>query len=711
MTQALLSTKLFIPELPEQYVSRTKALLKITDGYRKNRQLTLVCAPAGYGKTSVVLEAFRNISCSKAWISLDDGDNDAKRFLSYFAGSLKMAGVDVRDDITCLLAEPALSNQNTILTLLINRIAEWPENLMVALDDYHLIHTEEVYEVMKFLLEHQPANLHLVLITREDPRLPVARLRMKGKLTEIRLEDLLFSKEEAMEFFHKNIGREYSPPMIDQVCSRTEGWVAGLQLAGLLLVDMKEEQAEDFITRFNGASSYIIDYLVEEVLDHVSEELKDFLCKTSVMERMNDKLCEELTGRIDSRELLIQIDKKNLFLIPLDYKKEWYRYHHLFADSLQTNLEEETKLKLYQTASGWMLRNGFHQEAVRYAFKSGNLEFAVMIVGESVQSAFQNGELASLLEWIAQIPEEIVRNNEILCVRKAIALFIVGRAEEGVRHIQSLGQDFMERTSAHNKGLLLSLQAMIANVRGMDAEPLASEALKYLEDWDPISRVSTLNTLGRARYLKGNRSGARDVFEQAFEGGRKLGYQFVTTLALMNYSSCLRIIGQWEIVEELCLRFLGEMNALYDKLPPYAGLIHLVLAALYQDKQDNEKSLFYRETGNAMCRIISFDGEGSLRIYEQRFSGEQEGSDQRSSHDQKSTSVAESPKEPFKLIEKLSEREAEILNLLRKGLSNQEIADTLFITVNTAQWHLSHIYAKLGVKTRAQAMIRAKELE
>lgn len=720
MTQALLTTKFYIQKLPDNYVSRTRALMKMTEAYHKNHQLTLVCAPAGYGKTTVVLEALFNMPCSKAWISLDEGDNDVQRFLSYFTGALNNAGVEIGDDITCLLTELTLNKPDTILTLLINRIAEKETGLIVVLDDYHLIHSDLVHEVMKQLLEYQPPNLHLILITREDPKLPLARLRMKDKLTQIRLEDLVFSKEDTLGFFQKNVHTEYDLSMIAKMNERIEGWIAGIKLTGLLLTDMQSDQAASFLSRFNGTSNYIIDYLVEEVLGHLTEDLKEFLCRTSILERMNDKLCNELTGRTDSRQLLQQIEKKNLFLIPLDYNKEWFRYHHLFADSLQTNLEEETKKALYRRASVWMLRSGYYQEAVRYAFRSGDMQLAVATIGESMQYNFQNGELISLYEWISKIPEDIVRDNEILCVRKAIVLFIVGKAEEGIRHIQSLGEDFMEHASSQNKGLMLSFRAMIANIQGQDAEPLAGEAMKYLEDWDPIAKVSNLNTLGRARCAKGDITGARAAFEQAYESGMRLGYQFVTTLALMNYTACLAVMGQKERAFALCGEYLNNMEDIYDKLPPYTGVIYLVLSRLHQVGKEEELAVFYKEKGNNLCKMISFDGEGSLRIYDQLFNlTKEESRDQTFNPTNLSSANAihnnlspgEAARNPSpEYTEKLSEREVQLLELLKKGLSNQEIADTLFITINTTQWHLSHIYAKLGVKSRAQALVRAREI-
>ncbi len=701
MEQPLLTTKLFIPQLSEKHITRKNLLKKLIAGYQNNNQLTLICAPAGYGKTTLALEFINSLPMRSAWLSLDDGDNDLHRFLLYFCEAIRNAGVNIADDVTAMISDAGIQNMEHIITLVINCVTEYQEKVTLTFDDFHIIHALKVKEIFKFIIDHQPPNLHLILISREDPQLPLARLRMKNKLTEIRIGELLFTNDEATEFFHLMNGISINDQSVEKVNQRTEGWVAGIVLAALLLNGYEEDQMEDFLHKFDGTNHYIIDYLVEEVLEHQEKDLREFLCKTSILERMNERLCNEITGRLDSKDILMQMEKKNLFLIPLDDKKEWYRYHHLFADSLKTFLtEEEEESTLYIRASVWMKQNGYSNEAVRYAFKSKDIGLAVKMVEDSTQEIFINAQIDSFLNWLELLPEELIKQNEILCIRKGIALLITGKWMEGIKYIDTFNPDQIEQLSNQNKGLLLIMRAMQANVEGRDAEPIAKEALQFLEPWDPIAITSTLNTLGRAQCQKGNFSEASLTFKKAYESGMKIGYQFVTTLALMNYSACLQLLGSSEEALSLCNHYVDMMKKKFHKLPTYIGVLYCVMADLYSENNDQEKAISYHDTGMQLCRSISFDVEGSLILF-RRKNDEQECIHQ--------SGLAADVIE-LNYGEKLSEREIEILRLLIRGLSNKEIADTLFIAINTTQWHLSHIYSKLGVKSRTQAMLKAKEL-
>jgi LuxR family maltose regulon positive regulatory protein len=303
----------------------------------------------------------------------------------------------------------------------------------------------------------------MVIITREDPQFPLSRLRANGRITEIRMVDLSFSENESDEFYLKAMGIRISSRSTEKITRLTEGWVAGMQLAGLLFKGLGEEQIEEAINKFNGNHSYIIDYLVEEVLNRQKQEIRDFLRKTCILERMNAELCDELTGRNDSRSLLNQLEKANLFLIPLDAARDWYRYHHLFADSLRIELSKEDKRSLYRKSALWMQDKGFYQEAVSYAFKSQDMKLALSIVENNTKDMFQNAQVGTLVKWLEILPDEMVKESEILSVRKSIALFISGRVREALEHLKSLGEDFEYNTSPHNRGLMLSLKALVAS--------------------------------------------------------------------------------------------------------------------------------------------------------------------------------------------------------------------------------------------------------
>ncbi len=691
MYSPLLATKLFTPRISESYISRKTNSDRLIAGYQNGCHLTLICAPAGYGKTSLALEFLQGVEDPNAWISLDDGDNDPKSFLAYFAAALKHASIPVGDDLDALIADSVIGSPETILTLLINTTSICTDRHILVLDDYHVIRNQKIHDLMKFLLEHQPSGLHVVIISREDPPLPLARLRMKGTLSELRMDHLLFTADEIAKLFKRSTDRDIEDRIASKVASRTEGWIAGIQLVVLMLKNRREDEMDLVVSEFDGSSSYIIDYLVEEVLENEPAEIRDFLFRSSVLERMNSSLCDAVLQRNDSKEMLRQIEKKNLFLLPLDDKREWYRYHQLFADSLQNHLCLEDEKELNKRAAVWMKDSGLTREAVHYAFATKDLPFAFSIVENSVEEAFQNAQLDSYLEWMNRFPEDMIRQSELLCVRKAVVLFATGHPLEAAAYLGTLDSTFEQNASPHNKGLFLSIRAMSANTFGTDAEPLAREALQYLQPWDPIARTSTLNTLARAQYKKGHVAEALVTFKSAYESGIQLGYQFITTITLTSYSSCLHTLKRTDEALRLCLDYIEGMQRQFVKPPAYIGVLYLAMAKLYSSKHDIKEAQRLQEEGLALCRSISYDGEAALLFT-----------------DSTSKPAKDQPTPDF--VDKLSDREQEILALLGGGFSNHEIAQKLFISINTTQWHITHIYEKLDVKNRTQAVLKAKQL-
>ena len=429
------------------------------------------------------------------------------------------------------------------------------------------------------------------------------------------------------------------------------------------------------------------------MLEAQPAELRAFLVKTSVLERMDGALCDALTGRGDGREMLQEVSRRNLFLVSLDDRREWYRYHSLFAGAIRAALSREEERSLCLDAARHMKSRGFDGEAVAYALRSGDHAGTLKLVEESTEQAFRAGRLDSLLGWLEKLPDELVRASDILCVRRPIACFITGRQEEAMAFRRELGPDFEKEASPHNRGLINCLKAMQAGIAGQDAEPFAREALRHLEPWDPIARTSALNALGRAQYRKGKVGEAAGTFKSALDSSLRLGYQFVTTLVMMNYASCLGVMGSFGEALRQCEAFIEEMKRQYGTLPPYAGILYVTMAGFCRALGQDSRAEELRARGDMMCASISYDAAASLKIYAGAPPVAVEGGAQAL---------------PFK--EKLSQRETEILRLLCRGLSNGDIAKTLFISTNTAQWHISHLYAKLGVKSRTQAAARAREL-
>ncbi len=346
MPETLLKTKLYIPPLRPNLVHRAHLIDQLNQGLQLGHKLTLISAPAGFGKTTLVSEWIAACQRPAAWLSLDDGDNDPTRFLTYLVAALQSLTLSDVEGIATNIGEGALAflqsphppPPESILTILTNEITTISGAFCLVLDDYHVIDAQLVDDALSFLLEHLPPQMHLVIATREDPNLPVARLRARGQLIEIRATDLRFSSTEAAEFLNQAMGLDLSAEDIAALEIRTEGWIAGLQLAAISM--QGREDATSRIKSFTGSHRFVLDYLIEEVLDQQSENVQNFLLQTAVLDRLTGSLCDALTNQDNGQEILEMLDRANLFIVPLDDQRRWYRYHHLFADLLRQRLRQ-----------------------------------------------------------------------------------------------------------------------------------------------------------------------------------------------------------------------------------------------------------------------------------------------------------------------------------------------------------------------------------
>src|SRR5215210_407159 len=357
MSTPILATKLYIPPPRSQVVLRPRLIEHRDEGV--HRKLTLICAPAGFGKTTLLSEWVASLPRPVAWLSLDEGDNDSTRFLAYLVAALQTITPNIGEGILGLLQSPQPSPTESVLTALLNEVTTIGDDCVVVLDDYHVIDSELIDGALTFLLDHQPPQMHLVIATREDPPLPLARLRARGQLTEVRAVDLQFTSSEAAEFLRGAMGLNLSAEDIAALETRTEGWIAGLQLAALSM--RGREDAPGFIRAFAGDNRYIVDYLVEEVLQRQPERIRSFLLQTSILERLSGPLCDAVTGQEGSNALLEALERGNFFVVPLDDKRHWYRYHHLFGDVLSTHLKAEQPAlvaTLHRRASEWYEQHG-----------------------------------------------------------------------------------------------------------------------------------------------------------------------------------------------------------------------------------------------------------------------------------------------------------------------------------------------------------------
>jgi ATP/maltotriose-dependent transcriptional regulator MalT len=367
--EPLLSTKLQVPVVRPDLVARPRLVGRLSEGLRFARRLTLVSAPPGFGKSTLIHDWIAGIDRLVAWLSVDEGDNDPGRFLRYLIAALSQA--DARIGRTLLQPAPAVPPQELLISL-INDLAAAGSGLLLVMDDYHAIRNFAVHELVGFLLEHQPPGFHLVIGTREDPPLPLARLRARDQITEIREHALRFTVEEGGAFFNRTMGLDLSLEAIATLLSRTEGWITGLQLAGVALRQSvggprRQKADAEFVAAFAGDDRYVVDYLMAEVLESEPAPVRDFLHQTSILERLSVPLCDDLTGRNDSLEVLEHLEAANLFLVPLDNRREWFRYHVLFAEVLRLSLTAQEQVELHRRAAGWFEAHGWPESASHHS--------------------------------------------------------------------------------------------------------------------------------------------------------------------------------------------------------------------------------------------------------------------------------------------------------------------------------------------------------
>src|SRR5918998_1670001 len=428
MSTPILSTKLYIPPPQSRVVLRPRLTERLDEGL--HRRLTLISAPAGFGKTTLLTEWLASCERPTGWLSLDEGDSDPARFLSYLVAALQTIASDIGEGVLGALQSSQPPPTESTLTALLNEITTVPDDFVLVLDDYHVVDARAVDDALAFLLDHLPPRMHLVIATREDPQLPLARLRARGQLAELRAADLRFTPSEAAGFLEGAMGLSLSPEDIAALETRTEGWIAGLQLAALSM--RGREDVSGFIRAFAGDNRYIVDYLVEEVLQQQPERIRNFLLQTSVLDRLNVPLCDAVTGQQDGRGMLEALERGNLFVIPLDERRHWYRYHHLFADVLQAHLmaeQSEQVSTLHRRGGGGVEQYGSAVDAIRHALAAGDFERAADLVELAVPAMRRSRQEATLLDWLTSLPDELFQIRPVLSVHYAGTLLQSGQLD------------------------------------------------------------------------------------------------------------------------------------------------------------------------------------------------------------------------------------------------------------------------------------------
>jgi LuxR family maltose regulon positive regulatory protein len=465
----ILATKLYIPPSRRSLVLRPRLVERLDGGLAAGHRLTLVSAPAGSGKTTLVSDWVAGCGRPAAWLSLDEGDSEPSRFLAYLVAALQTVAPGVGDGLLAVLQSPQPPPPESTLTARLNELAAIPGDLVLVLDDYHVLDARPVDDALAFLVEHLPPRLHLVIATREDPALPLARLRARGQLTELRAADLRFTPSEAAAFLNEVMGLDLSADEVGALEDRTEGWIAGLQLAALSLQGRAD--AAGFITSFAGSHHFVLDYLVEEVLGRQPQAVQAFLLRTSILDRLCGPLCDAvlLDASAPGQETLEYLDRANLFIVPLDNERRWYRYHHLFADLLRQWLGQNAVSSGgvdadHLRASEWYEANGLEIEAFQHAAAGHDVERAERLMGGKGMPLHFRGTLVPILHWLGSLPTAVLDARPSLWVTYAQALLSSGQNTGIEPKLQAAERALQDaRTDDRTRDLL----GRIASVRAL----------------------------------------------------------------------------------------------------------------------------------------------------------------------------------------------------------------------------------------------------
>ena len=619
---ALLATKLHVPRPQPGFVPRPRLVQALSQGLAWGR--VLICAPAGFGKTSLLADWARSGGRPVAWLGLDTGDNDPARFWRYVVAALDQAQPGIAERLGPLLGPPAPRSFEGLATALINELAAQPgqDEVLLVLDDYHLVDAGPVHESVAFLLENLPPGLLLVVSSRADPPLPLARLRARGQLAELRAAEFRFTTEEAAALLGATAGPVLPDTAVEALTARTEGWAAGLQLAALSLRGRTD--AAGFVAAFSGSHRFVLDYLADEVLDGQPGPVRAFLLETSVLERLSGELCDAVTGRSGSQAMLQDIERAGLFLVPLDEVRGWWRYHHLFADLLRARLEQEQPgrvQELHRAAAAWSDEHDLGDDAVRHALAAGDAAWAAQLVERYVDSLLRRSEGVTLRRWLSTLPVEVQRARPRLCLAQGFNAVVSGQVEAIEPHLDDAERAFAATGSQRSEppvgpagGVLANVPAGIAFLRAELAR-LRGDAARAI-DWDRQARAQLgesdfyLRTLVRANlavadWLRGQLGQAERGLAEALAERRAAGEGYLATRVCHDLGQVQRAQGNLDAAlatYRQALDIAGEVSS----QPPHLGMAHVGLAEVLYERDEVAAALDHATRGVTLCRQLAF---------------------------------------------------------------------------------------------------------
>ena len=649
MDRTILQTKLFIPSPRKDHVARPHLIARLNTGLRANEpfahRLSLISAPAGFGKTTLVATWIDQLELATAWLSLHSDDNGPERFLSYFVAAIQRTG---------MAWESASASPETLVELL-NQLAASPP-VVVVLDDYHLITNTTIHEHLAFFLEHAPPTCHLVIVTRADPPLPLSRLRARGEINEVRAQDLMFSPEETAVFLNQRHRLNLPTADLLALTARTEGWVAGLQLAALSLQQLPESSRHQFITDFAGVDRYILDYLLSEVLQQQSATRQKFLLHTSLLEELNADLCAAVTGypRADMQAMLQTLEQENVFLTPLDNQRGEYRYHHLFADLLRSRITQQmpdTVDVIHQRASDWFAAHDRLDAAIQHSLAAGNPERAARLLAS--EALLRHATPGQILGWLAQLPPDVLVAQPSLAIRQLWVLLESGQLDLAEARLTTLAQTAAADADLLQELLVIRIHLARHQQNSARAIALSQELLAQLPTPPTPAtlprQLAAVFGLAEAYRLAGDLAAAQMQFAEAARLSELAGSPTYVLRAQLGVAQAQVEQGAWAAAVPV----LQKISAVATEFPVEAALAESLLAQAPTMRHARTDSL----------------------------------------------------------LEPLTERELDVLRRLDTDLTMAEIGAQLFVSANTVKTHLKRIYAKLGARGRFEAVAIAKENE
>ena len=629
----LLATKLHLPRQQPGFVPRPRLLDQLDEAL--TRGVVLVCAPAGFGKTALLADWVRRGERPVGWLSLDAGDSDPARFWRHAVAALDRARPGIAERVAPLLGPPASPSFDGLVTALVNELADQPgaDETLLVLDDYHLIDSQPVHASLTFLLEHLPPGLRLVLASRADPSLPLARLRSGGQLAELRAADLRFTAEEATALLKETAGPDLPGTAMAALEARTEGWAAGLRLAALSLRGHADVAA--FVATFSGSHRFVLDYLAEEVLERQPEQVRGFLLETSLLERLSGELCDAVTGRADGQPMLEAVEAAGLFLIPLDEVRGWWRYHHLFADLLRARLQQEQPERvaaLHRNAARWHEEHGLADDAVRHAVAAGEVTWAASLIERHFDALFYlRGEGATVQRWVSMLPEDLIRSRPRLLVAQAAMADSTGRVQDvdgllaaaerasatAAEHASAAATDEpFEPSAGRAASLLVNVPATIAIFRAYLAEirgdaaataAFASRAKADIgADGESMLQFIAQGHLAVADWLAGRLAEAEHALSSSIDQWRAAGHRNLIGWGTYHLGQVQRALGRLDATRATYRQTLEITQPPSGPTMPAAGIGYAGLAEVAYQRNDLDSAVRHITQGIPLCRQFTF---------------------------------------------------------------------------------------------------------